>query len=108
MLKYFSVLYAGHVLEGEGIGFDGIPANERWYANDRCARSFDIARDLAQHMEESGYDILRLAEHHFQREGYECIPNIQASGRGVDVRDMHDRDGAPLERLYGVVEMRSA
>ncbi len=58
MLKYFSVLYAGHVLEGEGIGFDGIPANDRWYANDRCARAFDIARDLAHHMEALGYDIL--------------------------------------------------
>jgi hypothetical protein len=29
MLKYFSVLYAGHVLEGAGIGFAGIPANDR-------------------------------------------------------------------------------
>jgi alkanesulfonate monooxygenase SsuD/methylene tetrahydromethanopterin reductase-like flavin-dependent oxidoreductase (luciferase family) len=27
-------------------------------------------------MEAFGYDILWLAEHHFQREGYECIPNI--------------------------------
>jgi len=76
MLKYVSVLYAGHVLEGEEIGFSGIPANDRWYANERCARAFDIARDLAQHMEAFGYDILWLAEHHFQREGYECIPNV--------------------------------
>ena len=29
MLKYFSVLYAGHVLEGDGIGFEGTPANAR-------------------------------------------------------------------------------
>ena len=29
MIKDFSVLYAGHVREGDGIGFDGIPANER-------------------------------------------------------------------------------
>jgi alkanesulfonate monooxygenase SsuD/methylene tetrahydromethanopterin reductase-like flavin-dependent oxidoreductase (luciferase family) len=76
MLKYVSVLYAGHVLEGEGIGFNGIPANDRWYANDRCTRAFAIAHDLAQHMEAQGYDILWLAEHHFQREGYECIPNV--------------------------------
>ena len=27
MLKYFFVMYAGHVLEGDGIGFDGVPAN---------------------------------------------------------------------------------
>jgi alkanesulfonate monooxygenase SsuD/methylene tetrahydromethanopterin reductase-like flavin-dependent oxidoreductase (luciferase family) len=76
MLKYFSVLYAGHVLEGDGIGFAGTPANDRWYTNEQCVRAFDIARDMAQHMEEQGYDILWMAEHHFQREGYECIPNV--------------------------------
>jgi len=76
MLKYFSVLYAGHVLEGDGIGFEGLPANDRWYANDQVVRAFDIARDLAHHMEALGYDILWMAEHHFQREGYECIPNV--------------------------------
>jgi alkanesulfonate monooxygenase SsuD/methylene tetrahydromethanopterin reductase-like flavin-dependent oxidoreductase (luciferase family) len=27
-------------------------------------------------MDRRGYDTLWLAEHHFQREGYECIPNI--------------------------------
>jgi len=27
-------------------------------------------------MDELGYDILWSAEHHFQREGYECIPNL--------------------------------
>jgi hypothetical protein len=50
MLKDFSVLYAAHVLEGEGIDFAGIPAKDRWYANDQCARAFDIARDLARHI----------------------------------------------------------
>jgi alkanesulfonate monooxygenase SsuD/methylene tetrahydromethanopterin reductase-like flavin-dependent oxidoreductase (luciferase family) len=76
MLQYFSALYAGHVLEGDGIGWHGTPANERWYANDRLAQTFDIARETAQFMEEQGYDILWMAEHHFQREGYECIPNL--------------------------------
>ena len=27
-------------------------------------------------MDELGYDVLWMAEHHFQREGYECIPNL--------------------------------
>jgi alkanesulfonate monooxygenase SsuD/methylene tetrahydromethanopterin reductase-like flavin-dependent oxidoreductase (luciferase family) len=76
MLKSFSVLYAGHVLEGDGIGFDGIPANDRRYSNEQCVRAFHICADLAQHMESLGYDILWMAEHHFQREGYECIPNV--------------------------------
>jgi alkanesulfonate monooxygenase SsuD/methylene tetrahydromethanopterin reductase-like flavin-dependent oxidoreductase (luciferase family) len=76
MLKSFSVLYAGHILEGEGIGFGGVPANDRRFTNDQCVRALHISADLAQHMESLGYDILWLAEHHFQREGYECIPNI--------------------------------
>jgi alkanesulfonate monooxygenase SsuD/methylene tetrahydromethanopterin reductase-like flavin-dependent oxidoreductase (luciferase family) len=76
MLKYFSALYAGHVLEGDGIGFEGIPANDRRYSNEEFVRAFHVSADLASHMEALGYDILWLAEHHFQREGYECIPNI--------------------------------
>lgn len=76
MIKTFSTLYAGHVLEGEGIGFDGIPHDDRWYDNDRLAQAFDIAKDMAVQMDKLGYDILWMAEHHFQREGYECIPNL--------------------------------
>jgi len=76
MLKYFSTLYAGHVLEGDGVGFDGTPANDRWYSNERCAYAFEIAKETAQSLEDLGYDILWMAEHHFQREGYECIPNL--------------------------------
>ncbi len=30
------------------MGFDGIAANDRCYGNERYARAFDIARDLAQ------------------------------------------------------------
>src|SRR5215831_4469225 len=76
MIKYFSILYAGHVLEGDGIGFAGTSANERWYPNERFARAFDISKEIAQLMDELGYDILWSAEHHFQREGYECVPNL--------------------------------
>lgn len=76
MIKSFSTLYAGHVLEGEGVGFAGTPANDRWYANDRLIQAFDIAKEAAQLTEKLGYDVIWMAEHHFQREGYECIPNI--------------------------------
>ena len=76
MIKDFSVLYAGHVLEGDGIGFDGIPANDRWYDNDRLSLAMDIAREAAVFLDDLGFDILWMAEHHFQREGYECIPNL--------------------------------
>ncbi len=76
MIRSFSTLYAGHVLEGDGVGFHGTPADDRWYANERFAQAFEIARDTAQCMEHLGYDILWMAEHHFQREGYECLPNL--------------------------------
>ena len=76
MIKDFSVLYAGHVLEGDGIGFDGVPANDRWYDNDRLSMALDIAREAAMFLDDLGFDILWMAEHHFQREGYECIPNL--------------------------------
>ena len=76
MIKSFSALYAGHVLEGEGIGFNGTPHDDRWYSNERLSQAFDIARESAILMDDLGYDILWMAEHHFQREGYECIPNL--------------------------------
>ena len=76
MIQHFSTLYAGHVLEGEAIGFGGTPHDDRRFDNDRLALSFDIAKDLSITMEDLGYDILWMAEHHFQREGYETIPNL--------------------------------
>ena len=58
MIKSFSVLYAGHVLEGEGVGFDGTPHDDRWYSNERLITVFDTARETAQLLEELGYDVL--------------------------------------------------
>ena len=76
MIKSFSALYAGHVLEGEAIGFSGTPHDDRWYWNERLIKVFDIAKESAIFMDELGYDVLWMAEHHFQREGYECIRNL--------------------------------
>ena len=76
MIKSFSTLYAGHVLEGEGIGFNCAPHDERCYSNERLIEAFDVAKDSAILMDELDYDVLWMVEHHFQREGYECIPNL--------------------------------
>ena len=46
-----AVLYAGHVLEGDGTGFDGVPANDRRYTHEQCVRAFHSAAVLAQHTE---------------------------------------------------------
>ncbi len=75
MIKRFGTLYAGQV-DLDGIGFDGPATNSRWYDNERLTSVFETARQMALMMDRLGYDTLWLAEHHFQREGYECIPNI--------------------------------
>jgi alkanesulfonate monooxygenase SsuD/methylene tetrahydromethanopterin reductase-like flavin-dependent oxidoreductase (luciferase family) len=75
MFTAFGVQYAGYI-DMERVGYDGIPVNDRWFANERLSEVFANARDLAQLAERLGYDSLWTAEHHFQREGYECIPNV--------------------------------
>src|SRR2546426_4024819 len=57
-------------------GPTGTPANERRDHKDRLAEPFGSARDVAQLMDDLGYYALWTAEHHFQREGYECFPNL--------------------------------
>ena len=52
------------------------PVNDRRYPNEHLASVFDKAQSMAQLMDRTGYDTFWMAEHHFQREGYECIPNI--------------------------------
>jgi len=75
MITKFSVLYVGQI-ELENIGRDGTPADARWYPNERFAEAYFTARDIAQTMDDLGYYCLWMAEHHFQREGYEVIPNL--------------------------------
>ena len=75
MISKFSSLYAGHIDLGE-MGQDTTPVNDRWYTNEQLASVFTKSEALALTMDKFGYDTLWFAEHHFQREGYECIPNI--------------------------------
>ncbi|HUP36629.1 MAG TPA: LLM class flavin-dependent oxidoreductase [Candidatus Limnocylindria bacterium] len=75
MITRFSTLYVGHI-ELERCGLAGVPADDRRYANERLAETFDTAAALAQAADTLGYETLWLAEHHFQHEGYECIPSI--------------------------------
>ena len=75
MIRSFSASYAGHVVD-DGLGFSGVPANDRHYSNEDLAQALSWALDIAQHLENLGYDEFWMAEHHFQPEGYECIPNL--------------------------------
>ena len=75
MITKSSVLYVGQI-ELDNIGRDGTPADARRYSNERFAEAFWTARDVAQTMDELGYYAMWTAEHHFQREGYEVLPNL--------------------------------
>jgi alkanesulfonate monooxygenase SsuD/methylene tetrahydromethanopterin reductase-like flavin-dependent oxidoreductase (luciferase family) len=79
MIKKFSVLYVGQI-ELENIGLQGTPSEARRYSNERLIEAFWTARDVAQLMDELGYEALWTAEHHFQREGYEVFPNLVQLG----------------------------
>ena len=75
MFTSFSASYAGHIVD-DHLGLDGTPANDRNYPNETLAQAFDWALDFSRHLEALGYDEFWMAEHHFQTEGYECIPNL--------------------------------
>src|SRR6266481_9168842 len=75
MITKFSNVYAGHVDLGD-MGQMATPANERRYPNEQLASVFEKTKAIARCMDEHGFHTLWLAEHHFQHEGYECLPNI--------------------------------
>jgi len=75
MIKRFHALYVGQI-ELDNIGLNGTPANDRRDSNERLSEVFWAARDVARLMDELGYYCFWTAEHHFQREGYECLPNL--------------------------------
>jgi len=75
MITKFSVLYVGQI-DLDNVGHTGTPADERRYPNERLIEAYQMAKEVAQLMDELGYYCLWTAEHHFQREGYEVIPNL--------------------------------
>ena len=79
MIHNFSASYAGCIVE-DNVGFQGTLANDRWYSNEALVQTFDWALDIAQHMDGLGYKEFWMAEHHFQHEGYEGIPNLLMLG----------------------------
>lgn len=75
MITKFDSLYAGHV-DLENIGYGGTPINDRRYDNAHLSTALSKAEAMARKMDEFGYNTFWMAEHHFQREGTECIPNV--------------------------------
>ncbi len=75
MITKFDSLFAGHI-DMENAGYGGTPVNDRRFPNENLAGVFDKAQAMAQLMDRAGYNAFWMAEHHFQHEGYECIPNV--------------------------------
>ncbi|MCZ6873282.1 MAG: LLM class flavin-dependent oxidoreductase [bacterium] len=75
MITKFDSLYAGHI-DMEKVGYAGTAVNDRRFSNEQLATVFDKAQATAQLMDRTGYNTFWMAEHHFQYEGYECIPNL--------------------------------
>ncbi len=75
MIDKYATVYAGHV-DLPDMGQGATPANERRYPNEHLATVFEKTEAVARAMDDLGYHAIWLAEHHFQHEGYECLPNI--------------------------------
>ena len=75
MLKQFDSSYAGHI-DLENVGYGGTPINDRRYPNEKLATALSKAEEMAKLMDRLGYGTYWMAEHHFQPEGTECIPNV--------------------------------
>ena len=75
MITRFGIVYAGNV-DLDNIGLEGTPVNERSLSDEHLATVFDKSEHFAQLMDRLGYSTFWAAEHHYQKEGYECIPNL--------------------------------
>ena len=75
MIKQFDSTYAGHI-DLENVGYAGTPVNDRRYPNEQLATALRKAEITAQTLDRLGYGTFWMAEHHFQPEGTECIPNV--------------------------------
>jgi alkanesulfonate monooxygenase SsuD/methylene tetrahydromethanopterin reductase-like flavin-dependent oxidoreductase (luciferase family) len=75
MITKFVTVYPGHI-DLPDMGQDATPANERRFRNEQLVSVFEKTEAIAQKLDALGFDTLWLAEHHFQHEGYECLPNL--------------------------------
>ena len=75
MITKFDSSYVGSV-DLENPGYGGTPINDRHYSNEELAGVLHKAVAYAKTMDGLGYDSFWMAEHHFQPEGTECIPNL--------------------------------
>ncbi len=75
MISKFVTVYPGHV-DLPDMGQEATPANQRRFDNEHLASVFAKTEAVARRLDALGWDTLWLAEHHFQHEGYEVLPNL--------------------------------
>jgi len=75
MITKFDSSYYG-TADMENLGYKGTPINERSYSRAELAKAMHKVVSYAKCMDERGYNTLWMAEHHFQPEGTELIPNL--------------------------------
>jgi alkanesulfonate monooxygenase SsuD/methylene tetrahydromethanopterin reductase-like flavin-dependent oxidoreductase (luciferase family) len=75
MIRNFVTVYPGHI-DLPDYGQMATPANERRYSNEDLATVYAKTEAVAKKLDEIGFETLWLAEHHFQHEGYEVLPNL--------------------------------
>src|SRR5246500_4800286 len=75
MITKFDSSYYG-TADMENLGYLGTPINDRGYPQAQFAKALHKVVAYAKCMDERGYDTFWMAEHHFQPEGTELIPNV--------------------------------
>jgi alkanesulfonate monooxygenase SsuD/methylene tetrahydromethanopterin reductase-like flavin-dependent oxidoreductase (luciferase family) len=75
MITKFDSSYYG-TADMENLGYKGTPINERNYPQKDLQKALHKVVDYAKCMDERGYNTFWMAEHHFQPEGTELIPNL--------------------------------
>jgi alkanesulfonate monooxygenase SsuD/methylene tetrahydromethanopterin reductase-like flavin-dependent oxidoreductase (luciferase family) len=75
MITKFDSSYYG-TADMENLGYKGTPINDRCYTREQLAKAMHKVVAYAKHMDERGYNTFWMAEHHFQPEGTELIPNL--------------------------------
>ena len=79
MITKFDSLYAGHV-DMDNVGYAGTAVNDRSFSDEHLATAFNKSESIAILLDRLGFDTFWMAEHHFQPEGYECLPNLLMMG----------------------------
>src|SRR6202158_5971777 len=75
MITKFDSSYYG-TADMADLGYLGTPINDRRYSQAQFAKALRKVVAYAQCMDERGFNTFWMAEHHFQPEGTELIPNL--------------------------------